>query len=152
MTATRRMRLSLALVLAACMAGCGPSVDPEESLRAWLDDAEQAVEDQDREKLLSMISERYADGSGNDRAELDRRLRLYFLRNENIVIVSNLDTIAIIDDTVANVSLTAAMAGTDGGRFGFSSDAYRFDLELERVDDEWQLIGAQWTPVGRRAR
>lgn len=144
------------MLLAALLAACGPSATPEDALRRWLDDALSAAQARDRGRLMGMVSPAYTDARGNDRDDIDRMLRLLFLRSRNILLVSRVDDLTLAGDaadaSAAAVSLTVGMAGSDFGIAGFRADAYRFELELERHDDGWQLIGARWGEIGRALR
>lgn len=144
------------LLLAALFAGCGPSAGPEKAVRQWLADAQAAAEARDRERLMGMVSPAYGDARGNDRDDIDRMLRLIFLRRQNVLLVSKVEELALVGDpaeaSAATVSLTVGMAGSDSGIPGVSADAYRFELELEEQDDGWQLIGARWGEVGQAPR
>ena len=131
----------------AVLAGCSAPTPPEEAVRAWLEAAETAVEERDRGRLVGMLAEHYADGHGNDRAAVDQRLRLWFLRNRNILIASRIEKLEIVGGTAAHVVLTAGMAGTDANAFGLRADAYRFELELVEEGGEWLLIGADWSEL-----
>ena len=146
------MRLfALALVCGAA-AGCGASPGPEEEVRLWIRHAETAVENKDRGALMEMIADRYADARGNDREDIEQKLRLWFLRSQNIVLASKIDDVTIMGDTAAQVFLMAGMVGTDDGVLGLAADAYRFELQLENDGDAWRLIGARWGEVGSDLR
>lgn len=132
---------------AALLAGCSAPSPPEEAVRAWLEAAEAAVEERDRGRLVGMIAGHYVDARGNDRVAVEQRLRLYFLRNRNILIASNIEELEIVGGTAAHVVLTAGLAGTDANPFGLRADAYRFELELVEEDGEWLLIGADWSEL-----
>ena len=131
----------------AVLAGCSAPSPPETAVREWLEAAETAVEERDRGRLVDMIAEHYVDARGNDREALSQRLRLYFLRNREIVIASHVEELEVIGGTAAQVVLTAGMAGADANAFGLRADAWRFELELVREDGEWLLIGAQWSEL-----
>ncbi len=148
------MRILIFSLICAFLAGCGggPAADPEEALRAWVEAAEAAAEDKDRRDLLAMISENYADSRGNDHAQIGNILRLYFLRQKSVALLTIIDDIVVMGGTAAQVSLTVAMAGTDASSVGIRADAYNFELELENTNDEWMLIGARWGAVGRKMR
>lgn len=148
------MRILIFSLICAFLAGCGggPAADPEEALRAWVEAAEAAAEDKDRRDLLAMISENYADSRGNDHAQIGNILRLYFLRQKSVALLTIIDDIVVMGGTAAQVNLTVAMAGTDASSVGIRADAYSFELELENTDDEWMLIGARWGAVGRKMR
>lgn len=144
-------RILIFSLLCALMTACsgGPVDAPEEALRSWVHAAEAAVEDKDRRRLLAKISENYVDSRGNDREQIGNILRLYFLRQQIVAILTSIDDIEVMGNTAALVSLTVGMAGTDASALGVRADAYNFEFELENTDDEWMLIGARWGQVGR---
>lgn len=147
------MHYPIVVFLLCVTAACGPAPAPEEALRSWLAEAEAAVEDKDRAALMTLMSERYADARGNDRGDIDRLLRLWFLRSGDIVLLSKIDELEIMGGSAANVSLTAGMTGSSGRNLlGLDADAYRLELELEREGDDWKLIGARWARLGDRLR
>lgn len=133
--------------MAAVLGGCSAPSPPEEAVRAWLEAAETAVEERDRGRLINMLAEEYVDTRGNDRAAVDQQLRLWFLRNREILIASRLQDLQVVGGTAAHVVLTAGMAGADATGFGLRADAYRFELELVEQDGEWLLIGADWSAL-----
>jgi hypothetical protein len=140
-------------LLCALLWGCGSKDDsPEDELRRWLASAQTAVEAEDRAMLMSMLSENYADARGNDRKAIDQVLRLSFLRQDRLALISNIEEITISGETAAIVKLTAAMAGANDEALGFSANAYRFQLELEQDGDEWLLVAAQWGELGQKIR
>ena len=148
------MRILIFSFICALLAGCGggPEAGPEEALRAWVDAAEAAAEDKDRQGLQDLIAENYADSRGNDYQQIGNMLRFYFLRQKSVGFVTNINDIAVMGDTAALVNLTVVMAGTNANALGVRADAYNFELELENTDDEWMLIGARWGEVGREMR
>ena len=149
---------ALTLLLAASfVTACGGSdddaavqtVDRTAELEEWVDAAEEHAEDKDRRGLLSMISENYADGRGNDREKVGNIMRAYFLRQESVALLTTIDDIEMMGDDAALVNLTVGMAGTNANGPGVRAHAYNFELELENPGDEWVLIGARWGRVGR---
>ena len=137
------------VLLAACG---GPESVPEEELRAWVAEGIDAATNKERRKLIDMISSAYTDARGNERSDIDNKLRVYFLRQHKIALLSNIEEITIYDDTAAKIVLQVGMAGTNDGVLGFSADAYRFELELEKDADEWLLIAARWGELGDELR
>lgn len=133
------------LLLGACG---GPETAPEEELRAWVAEGIEAAGNKERRRLVDMISSAYADARGNERSDIENLLRVYFLRQNRIALLSNIEEITVYDDTAAKIVLTVGMAGTNDGVFGFSADAYRFALELEKDADDWLLISARWGELG----
>lgn len=130
--------------ICASIAGCGVRTGPEEAVRQWVQDAEAAVEGKERRVLGNMIADSYADVRGNDKADIEQMLRVWFLRSGNIVLVSRIDEVTVMGDSAATVVLTAGMAGMGEGVFDLDADALRFRLELETSGDDWLLIGARW--------
>lgn len=142
----RPITMTLVMLL---LVACGNSAsDPEDALREWVARGEAAAEAKDRGDLLELISDDYLDSRSNNREQIGDILRLYFLRQQSIELLTSIDEIVFFDDTAARIALTVGMAGTNAGAWGFRADAYRFDLELHRVDSEWLLIGARWGELG----
>jgi hypothetical protein len=79
-------------------------------------------------------------------------LRVYFLRQNNITLLTSIDEIRLYGDSAAEIDMTVGMAGTNDSVFGFSADAYSFQLELENDGDDWLLIAARWGEVGQELR
>ncbi len=146
-------QFSYALLLWLLVSACGgPRGTPEEALRAWVERAERAAGEKDRGTIVDMISPSYADARGNDREAVDRMLRVWFLRQRDIALLTTINDITVRGESAALVDVTAGMAGTNSGTFGFRADAYRFELELEVHDGEWLLIGARWGELGGNLR
>jgi len=141
---------ALSLVFLVLLSGCGgPQAGPEEQLRQWVSAGQQAVESRERRDLLELISPAYVDARGFDRDDIGDRLRVYFLRQHSIKLLTSIEEIRIFGDSAAEIELTVAMAGKNDSVFGFSADAYRFQLELERDGDDWLLISARWGELGK---
>lgn len=136
---------ALLTMLVAC--GESPS-EPEEELRAWVAAGVTAAENKERRGLVGMISDAYVDARGNDRADIENMLRVYFLRQHKIGLLTKIEDITVYGDTAAKLDMTVGMAGTNDGVLGFSADAYRFELELEKDGNDWQLIAARWGELG----
>ncbi len=133
------------LLLGACG---GPEVGPEEQLRQWVSVAEAAAEAKERRTMLDLISPAYVDGRGWDRDDVGDMLRVYFLRQDNIELLTSIEEIRLFGDSAAEIDMTVGMAGSNDGVFGFSADAYNFQLELQRDGDEWLLIASRRGELG----
>jgi hypothetical protein len=140
--------LWLALLCSAIAACGGPATEPEEQVRDWVRQAQVAAEAKERRALMRLISPAYADARGNSRDNIGNLLRLYFLRQEKIALITRIEEVTVIGGTAAEVSLTAAMAATNDSAIGFSADAYRFTFELERDGGDWLLIASRWGQLG----
>ena len=131
------------------MASCSePPSEPEEELRAWVAAGVKAAENKERRDLVGLISDAYADARGNERSDIENLLRVYFLRQNKIGLLTKIEEITVYGDTAAKLAMTVGMAGTNDGVLGFSADAYRFELELEKDGNDWQLIAARWGELG----
>lgn len=143
-------RYLLSSLICLCLAACGGNGGtPEDEIRAWIERGELAAEEKDRRELLSMISTDYADARGNDLEQIGNILRIYFLRQQSVALLTTIDDIAVTGGTAAIAKITVGMAGSTGGALGFDADVYHFEMELEKPGDEWLLIGARWAPLGR---
>lgn len=136
--------LSCSLLLACS----GPASDPDEAIRAWVAEAQEHAEEKKRKALVDLISPDYSDARGNERRDIENLLRLYFLRQQRIGVLSTIDAITLFDDTAAKVELRAGLATTGEGVLDFDADAYRIELELIREGDEWLLLSARWGRLG----
>ena len=140
-------------VVMLMLAACGDQASaPEEELRAWVAAGVEAATDKNRRELINMISEYYVDARGNERSDIDNLLRVYFLRQQKIALLTSIEEIAVYDDTAAKIEMTVGMAGLNDSMLGLSADGYRFDLELEKDAGEWQLISARWGEFGNEMR
>ena len=148
-----RASFFIAIFVSVGPAACGDAAtSPEESVRQWVRQGQEAVDSADRRALVDMISPAYMDGRGNRRDDLEKMLRFYFLRMRNVALITRIEELRVIDDTAAELVLSAAMAGTHNGTMGFSADAYRFEMELELDGDDWLLLGARWGQLGAELR
>jgi hypothetical protein len=132
---------------AAAIAGCGGGGDPEAEIRALLAATEEAAEARDAGFFDDVLGAAYRDARGNDRDEILRRVRGYFIANQRVEIVSRVDEVALEGADAARAVVHAGMLGQRAGAEllgGVDADLYRFELELVNQDGEWQIIGADW--------
>ena len=143
------MRVFFLLAILTGLAACGGDAsNSEEQIRAWLAAGEQAAEDKDRGALMDMVSSSYTDVKGNDKQAIGAMLRYIFLRQNQVALITRIESLDVYDGTAAEVTMTVGMAGSRSGQLGFSADAYRFVFELELDGNEWQLISARWGALG----
>jgi len=144
--------LSFSLILLLASACSEPVADPEIALQDWVARGEIAAEAKDRRDLLAMISDDYVDARGNDHEKIGNILRIYFLRQQSLALLTRIDDISMSGDTAARLNLTVGMAGSNDNLLGFRADAYQFEFELENPDGDWMLIGARWGKLGGELR
>jgi len=144
------MRNLIPCICCLLVTACGaPQGSPEDALQEWVARGEAAVEKKDRQALLGMISDAYADARGNNRKDIGDLLGIYFRRLGSFGLFTDIGDIMITGDTAAMIDLTVGMAGTGDSATGLSADAYSFEFELQKSGDEWLLIGARWGELGR---
>jgi hypothetical protein len=143
------LRLTLSAMLCCGLLACGdPPTPPEEAVRAWVAVGQRYAEEKDRNGLMDLISPAYADARGNERDDIENMFRIYFLRQNNIKLLTSIDDVRVFGDDAAELDLTVGMAAVNEGTFGFSADAYNFEMELVRDGDDWLLISGRWGEVG----
>ena len=138
--------LGLVSALAVLATGCGAS-DPEAEIRALLAAAEEAAEARDVGFFSGALADGYRDARGNDRDEMLRRLRGYFIANQRIEILSRVDEIVVEGDGSARAVVHAGMVGRRAGAElidGIDADLYRFELTLVKDGAEWQVASADF--------
>ncbi len=133
--------------------GCDDGDTPENQVRKYIQAGSDAVEKRDVSDVKDLISEKYNDTHGNDRQMVLRMLTGYFLRNKNIHLLIDIQSIYFPDDQHAEVQLIAGMAGQSASDFAtlldIRANVYKFDLRLIRDDDEWKLVNARWSIANR---
>ena len=144
-----KVRLAaLVLMLAAC--GRGPS--PEDRVREVIAAAETAAEARDLSEVMELVSDRYADLRGQDKAAIRDVMRGYFLINLSIHLLIRVDDIEFPGNDLANAHVTVGMLGRqDAGAddWALAADVYEFHVRLLNEDDEWRLVSAEWVRAGR---
>ena len=136
-----------AVLATAAVAGCGGVSDPEAEIRALLAQAEEAAEARDAGFFGALVGTSYRDARGNDRSEIVRRVRGYFIANQRIEIVSRVDEVVLEGADAARAVVHAGMLGQRSGAEllgGVDADLYRFELVLVNEGGEWRIIGADW--------
>ncbi len=142
-------RYLMAGLLCVGLVACGDPVEgPEQAIRSWVRQGEELAEAKDRRALVDMISESYTDARGNSRDDIENMFRVYFLRQNKVALITNIEELNVYGDSAAEIMLSVGMAGTNEGTLGFSADAYRFEMEFELDDDEWLLTSARWGELG----
>jgi hypothetical protein len=143
---TKIMRLILASIALASLAGCADDASPEQQVRAVIDSMEQAAEARDVGELLVHVSANYRDAQGQDRAEASRYARGYFVVNQSVHLLTRIESLEFPSPDEARVKLQVGMAGRGGeqGAAGLTADLYDFDVALVREDGEWKVSYADW--------
>jgi hypothetical protein len=145
------MRLQLA-ALVLMLAACGREPSPEDRIREVITAAETAAEARDLSDVMDVVSDRYADLRGQDKAAIRDVMRGFLLVNQSIHLLVRVDDVKFPGDDLANAHVTVGMLGRqDAGvdDWSLAADVYEFDVRLVNEDDEWRLVSAEWVRAGR---
>jgi len=145
------MRPQLAAIVLVLTA-CGREPSPEDRIREVIGAAETAAEARDLSDVMELVSDRYADLRGQDKAAIRDVMRGYFLINQSIHLLVTVDDIEFPGNDLANTHVTVGMLGRqDAGAddWALAADVYEFDVRLLNEDDEWRLVSAEWVRAGR---
>ncbi len=136
---------------AALVVGCGGTADPTQQVRELLSGAEHAAEQRDGGYFANLLAESYRDDHGNDRDEMLRLIRGYFLTHTKVELVSHIDSVELEGTDAARAVLHAGVLGRRAGESllgGLEGELYRVELELVEDDGTWHVIGASWRRAG----
>ncbi len=142
MRCLRQGASALVLLLSACAVQ-----DPESAVTQLVESAEAAAQSRDTSYFRDLVAESYVDNRGNDRERVISLIRGYFLVNQDIDVVTRLQSVELHGRDAANVVMLAGILGRRPGEGilpGFDGRLYRLDLELVESGGDWQVIGASW--------
>ena len=138
----------IACAIAAALVVSCEANDQEAEIRALLTAAEEAAEQRDAGFFGEALGVAYRDARGNDRDQLLRSIRGYFIANQRIEIVSRVDEIVLEGADSARAVVHAGLVGRRTGAAlidGVEADLYRFELELVNDGGDWRIIGADYS-------
>jgi hypothetical protein len=142
-----------ALLMAATAAGCGDGAEtPEAEIRGLIAAMVDAAEDRDIGPLRDAISDRYADGRGQGKADIVKRMRLYLLQNRALLILPEIRDVTLLGADAADVRVDVRFAGAAADRMALRASSYQFRLELVREQGDWRIVGARWAEGGGEPR
>ena len=145
--------LSILLASIFLLIGCAVEDSPEQQIREMLERAETVLESRALLDARSLVSDAYQDEAQRSKRELIRLLGGYFLRNQSIYLLVQIDRIDLKEPQRPRVTLYAAMAGKPIADIDalllLRAALYRFDLELILEEDEWRVISGRWQPATR---
>jgi hypothetical protein len=134
------------------LAACSREPSPEDRIREVIGAAETAAEARDLSDVMDLVSDRYADLRGQDKAAIRDVMRGFLLVNQSIHLLITVDDIEFPGNDRARAHVTVGMLGRqDAGvdDWALAADVYEFDVRLLNEDDEWRLVSAEWVRAGR---
>jgi hypothetical protein len=143
----------LGLALIVLLAGCrSEQASPEAQLRALIQSAATAAEQKDIGTLRDLLSDRYADEHGQDKRAVERLLRIHFLRNESVHLLTRVQSVTLMQPDQAQAVVLVAMAGvpiaSEAELAGLRADLHRFEVDFVREDKAWRARRAAWRRTG----
>lgn len=135
----------------ALPSGCGEPGSPEDRVREVIARAEAAAESRDVSDVMGLVAESYADRRGQDKAAIRELMHGYFLINQSIHLLINVEDIEFPSGQLATARVTVGMLGRQAAEdWSFAADVYEFDIRLRDVEGEWLLQSADWRRTADR--
>ncbi|HSD73476.1 MAG TPA: hypothetical protein VLB75_01825 [Steroidobacteraceae bacterium] len=143
---------TVALLLPFLMlAACGRERSPEDQIRDVVTTAEKGAEARDLSEVMGLVSDRYSDLQGHDKAAVREIMRGYFLINQSIHLLTRAEDIRFETDDIATARVIVGMLGRQddsAGDWSLAADVYEFDLRFLREGEAWRLQSATWRRAG----
>ncbi len=145
----RVLSVSIGVLYVIVLSGCSQDRDsPEQRIRNDLAALEQAAEKKDLGTLKRAILDSYSDNEGYDKNSVTQLIRLNFLRQQSIYLLTRIKSIELTDATNANAVVYVAMAGRPledtGALVNLSTDLFRFEVALIEQSGQWKVVQAEW--------
>jgi hypothetical protein len=151
-----RPSLILAATLTlALLGGCAEDDDPEQRVRAFIDQVAASAEARAWSDFNAYLAVDYSDNRGLTRREALGVVTRYLLAHRSIHVFQRVRQIEVRDPRHARALVLAALAGSpvagpdDLARL--DADLYRFEIELADEGDGFRVTSATWQPVGLEA-
>lgn len=139
-----RAMLCGAILLAG---GCGSPDSPQAQVRRVVDQMEAAAEQRDVGDLMAFVADDFRDAYGQNREELARYLRGYFIANQSIRLLTRIDEVSFPWSDEARARITVAMVGREAdaaAAWNLAADLHEFDVTLRRQGEAWTVTYVKW--------
>ncbi|MEJ2603586.1 MAG: hypothetical protein P8172_09875 [Gammaproteobacteria bacterium] len=137
--------LRLLLTAVFLLAGCGgPPTTQEEQIRALIGAVAEAAEAGEVGIVADAVHPDYRDARGNDRRALLRLLRLRLATAGTVIVIPDVQRVAVHGPDAASVEMTVRFAEADLRALALDAGLRRVQLDLVR-DDTWRVISARWS-------
>jgi hypothetical protein len=133
------------------LAACGSEPSPEDRIRKVIARAEEGAEARDLSDVMALVSDRYSDLQGQNKAAVRQVMGGYFLVNQSIHLMTRVEDIRFPSDDIATAHVTVGMLGRQdeaAGDWSLAADVYEFDLRLLKEGEDWRLQSATWRRAG----
>jgi hypothetical protein len=140
--------LCLLIMALLCSACSRQRESPEEQIRSLIRNATVAAEQKDLGTLRGIISETYADDQGQNKRAVEGLLRVHFLRNESVHLLTRIESVTLPQPDRGRAAVLVAMAGvpitSEAALPGLRADLHRFEIDVVREDKVWRVQRATW--------
>lgn len=135
----KKLTYIFTILLSLFLLACSEPVSPEQQLRAWVIQMEDAVTEKDVSAIRKLVSDNYQDEAGNSKDRAMLQLALLFKRYDNIALNNTVKEVEVSGEfarlvIATNFSQSAALA-----TLGLTDNDYLFQLTFEKDGDEWLL-------------
>lgn len=151
----REPLILIAALILALLAGCGGHDDPEQRVRAFVDQVAASAEARAWNDFDAYLADDYSDSRGLTRRETLGVVTRYILAHRSIHVFQRVRRLEVRDSRHARAVVLAALAGSpvngpeDLARL--NADLYRFEIELADEGEGFRVTSAAWQPVGLEA-
>lgn len=144
------VRAVLAGAVVLLLVACGGE-PPEARLRRTIEDARVAAMAQRHQDLGRLVSERYSDSEGRDRAEVLALARGYLSHLDPVYLFFQERSLRVKAPGRAEVTLLVAVASVPVESLAdlerITADLGRVELGFEEEDGDFKLVRARWSPA-----
>lgn len=153
-----RKTISKVIITAACtflLWSCSeqPATSPEQQVKQIISNIESALEQRNLSDVFSHVSDEYRDHKGNDKKALRKIAQLYFLRHQNIELITTIQNIEPVfnsagDVTTVGVEANVVMASKSSQGSNvltqLRADTQTVSAAFSLQDEEWKLSSISW--------
>jgi hypothetical protein len=148
-TSQHRITLLLLLMISMLLPACSRQREsPEEQIRSLIRNAVIAAEQKDLGAMRNLVSDQYADDQGQNKRAVEGLLRVHFLRNESVHLLTRIESVTLPQPDRGRAAVLVAMAGvpitSEAALPGLRADLHRFEIDVVREDKVWRVQRATW--------
>lgn len=128
----------------------GKELSLEGEIKKYIENAKLSAENRSHSELADLISNNYRDHKNLDKKQLEKIIRAYFFTNQNIHLLTKINSITFQNENSAFIILHVAMTAniiTDSNLLSsLRARVYKFELQLIK-NNAWLLQQAKWQPA-----
>jgi len=140
----RSARLALYTIFLVC-AACGSKDSPEAQIHAVIRQMEAAAEARATGDLMEFISPDFRGDYAQNRDELSRLLRGYFIANQSVHLLTRIERMEFPSPDEARADISVAMVGREADAahaWNLAAELHDFHVALRHEDGDWKVTYA----------